>query len=228
MPNTVKTRAYRSAVRAEQARRTRLAVLRAARRLLTEHGYEATTVAMVAASAGVSVDTVYTSVGRKPELAVAVVDMVLGSADEPVPAQERDYVRAVQAAGTGHEKLAVYAAALRTLVPRTAPLLEALRRAGESDPASAAAWSMVMDRRAANMLLLAGDLRGSGDLRADLTDREVADIIWTTNSPEYWLLLRSRGWSAKRYAMLLEDLWCRVLLSEDASARPGAQGARDA
>ena len=84
-----------------------------------------------------SVDTVYTSVGRKPELAVAVVDMVLGSSDEPVPAEERDYVRAVRAAATGREKIAVYAAALRTLVPRTAPLLEALRRAGESDPASA-------------------------------------------------------------------------------------------
>jgi hypothetical protein len=142
--------------------------------------------------------------------------MVLGSADEPVPAQERDYVRAVRAAATGRDKLAVYAAALRTVVPRTAPLLEALRRAGESDPASASAWSLVMDRRAANMLLLAADLRASGDLREDLTDREVADIIWTTNSPDYWLLLQSRGWSAKRYAALLEDLWCRLLLVPDA------------
>lgn len=212
MPRTVKPRAYRSDVRTAQARQTRLAVLRAARELLTEHGYEATTVAMVAAAAGVSVDTVYTSVGRKPQLAVAVVDMVLGSSDEPVPAQERDYVRAMQAATTGRQKLQVYAAAVRTLVPRTAPLLEALRRAGESDPASAGAWSMVMERRAANMLLLAADLRGSGDVRPDLTDREVADIIWSTNSPDYWLLLKSRGWSAKRYAALLEDLWCRLLL----------------
>lgn len=212
MSRTVKTRTYRSTVRAEQAHRTRLAVLRAAKELLTEHGYDGTTVAMVAAAAGVSVDTVYASVGRKPQLAVAVVDMVLGSSNEPVPAHERDYVRAVQAAATGREKLAVYAAALRTLVPRTAPLLEALRRAGETDPASATAWSMVMDRRAANMLLMAADLRASGDLRADLTDREVADVIWSTNSPEYWLLLHSRGWSANRYAALLEDLWCRLLL----------------
>jgi AcrR family transcriptional regulator len=217
MSKPVKTRAYRSTVRAEQARRTRLAVLRAARDLLTEHGYDATTVAMIAAAAGVSVDTVYASVGRKPQLAVAVVDMVLGSADEPVPAHERDYVRAFQAARTGRAKLAVYAAAMRTLVPRTAPLLEALRRAGESDPDSASAWSMVMDRRAANMLLLAADLRTSGDLRADLSDREVADIIWSTNSAEYWLLLRSRGWSQDRYAALVEDLWCRLLLADEAA-----------
>ena len=221
MSKPVKTRPYRSTVRAEQAQRTRLAVLRAAKDLLTEHGYDATTVAMIASTAGVSVDTVYTSVGRKPELAVAVVDMVLGSADEPVPAQERDYVRAMQAAVTGPEKLGVYAAALRTLVPRTAPLLEALRRAGEADPASASAWSMVMERRAANMLLLAADLRTSGDLRADLTDREVADIVWSTNSPDYWLLLHSRGWSPDRYAELLEDLWCRLLLVPEAGRATG-------
>jgi hypothetical protein len=31
----------------------------------------------------------------------------------------------------------------------------------------------------------AADLRSTGELRTDLTDREVADIIWTMNGPEY-------------------------------------------
>jgi hypothetical protein len=70
-----------------------------------------------------------------------------------------------------------------------------------------------MARRAANMLLFTRDLRATGQLRDDLSDREVADIVWSTNSPDYWLARRSRGWSATRYAKLLEDLWCRVLLS---------------
>ncbi len=213
MSDTVKPRRYTSPVRAERAARTRRQVLAATRELLSDNGYDATTVAQIAARAGVSVDTVYTSIGRKPELVVAVIDMVLGSSDEPIPAQERDYVRAIRAAATGREKLGLYAESLRTLVPRTAPLLEALRRAGEADPESANAWAMVMDRRAANMMLMAADLRATGDLRSDLTDREVADIIWSTNSPDYWLLLRSRGWSAQRYAELLEDLWCRLLLN---------------
>lgn len=213
MAETVKTRTYRSTVRAEKARQTRLAVLAAARDLFTENGYEGTSVAEVAAAAGVSVDTVYASVGRKPELAVAVVDMVLGSSDEPVPALERDYVQAVRAAATARDKVAIYARALRTLVPRTAPLLEALRHAGEADEASARAYAAVMDRRAANMLLFARDLRVTGELREDLSDRDVADIVWSTNSPDYWLAMRSRGWSARRYSRLLEDLWCRVLLS---------------
>ena len=96
MPEPVKTRTYRSPVRAEQAAATRRAVLVAARKLFTTTGYAATTVADVARLAGVSVDTVYTSVGRKPELLLAVHDMALGGGDEPVGAEGRDYVAAVR------------------------------------------------------------------------------------------------------------------------------------
>ena len=97
MPDPVKTRRYTSVVRAEQAAATRGAVLTAARELFTTAGYGGTTVAQVARLAGVSVDTVYTSVGRKPELLLAVHDMALGGGDEPVAAEQRDYVAAIRA-----------------------------------------------------------------------------------------------------------------------------------
>jgi AcrR family transcriptional regulator len=209
---TVKTRPYRSQVRAEKAAATRRAVLDAARDLMVAKGYDATTVAEIARDAGVSVDTVYASVGRKPELVVAVIDMVLGSSHEPIPAEQRDYVVAIRAARTGREKLQLYAGSLGVVMPRTAPLIDALRRAGETDAQCAAAWTALVDRRARNMLLFAADLRASGDLRADLDDGEVADIVWSTNAPEYYLLLAARGWSTERYVRLLEDLWCRLLL----------------
>ena len=60
--------------------------------------------------------------------------------------------------------------------------------------------------------MLAADLRATGELRADLDDDAVGDIIWATNSHEYYLLLASRGWSPDRYAAHLEDLWMRLLL----------------
>ena len=211
----VKTRTYRSPVRARRAEQTRLAVLSAARDLLAERGYDTTAVADVAARAGVSVDTVYSSVGRKPQLATAVIDMVLGSADEPIAAAQRDYVRAVRQAPTSPRKLEVYAAALGRLMPQLAPLMDALRRAGETDAECARVWAGLSARRADNMLLLAADLREAGGVRSDLTDRDVADLVWSTNGPEYFLLLRSRGWTAKRYAELLADLWCRLLLVPD-------------
>lgn len=213
MPKQVKTRSYRSPQRREQASATRLSVLAAARDLLQDKGYAATTVADVASRAGVSVDTVYASVGRKPELVLAVIDMVLGGADEPVPAEERDYVQTIRGEPTVRGKIEIYAAAVARLVPRTAALQEALRKAGDTDTGCAATWQALVTRRAANMRLFAADLRSTGGLREDLTDDEVADLVWSTNAAEYWLLLDQRGWTPARYEALLVDLWSRVLLA---------------
>jgi len=213
MPEQVKTRSYRSPQRRERAAATRLSVLAAARDLLMDKGYAATTVAEVASRAGVSVDTVYASAGRKPALVLAVIDMVLGGGDQPVPAEQRDYVRAIRAEPTARGKIRVYAEAVARLVPRTAPLQEALRRAGDTDAACAQTWRRLVDRRAANMLLFASDLRSTGDLRADLTDQQVADLAWSTNAAEYWLLLDQRGWTPGQYEDLLVDVWSRLLLA---------------
>jgi AcrR family transcriptional regulator len=164
-------------VQAAKAAATRRAILRAARELLTADGYGCT-VAQVADRAGVAVDTVYASAGRKPELILAVIDMVLGEADEPVPVGEREYVLRIQAAATAEQKIAVYADALSTLLPSVAPLQEALRQAGQSEPECARAWTRLVERRAANMLLFARELRGPGELRSDLDDPSSPPTGW--------------------------------------------------
>lgn len=211
MTEPVKTRRYRSATRTAQAQETKLAVLAAARELFVSEGYGCT-VAAVAARAGVAVDTVYASVGRKPDLVRAVIDMVLGSSPEPVPAEQRDYVRRMDAAVTAREKLEIYADALTRLLPLLAPLQQALRQAAYTDPHCARAWRELVDRRAARMVVLAGELRRTGGLRADLDDQGVADVIWATNSAEYYELLRQRGWSPQQFGAHLADLWTRALL----------------
>ena len=118
----------------------------------------------------VPVHTVYASVGRKPELAIAVVDMSLGSADDPLPVEERPYVRAIREASTARGKIEAYADGLSEVMPRTAPLLEALKRAGQTHPPSAAARAHIDERRAANMRHFAAELRATGELREDVTD----------------------------------------------------------
>ncbi len=63
------------------------------------------------------------------------------------------------------------------------------------------------------MRALARNLRDADGLRADLTIREAADVLWATNSPElYGLLVMDRGWSPRRYERWLADTWCRILL----------------
>jgi AcrR family transcriptional regulator len=188
-------------------------VLLAARDLFTTQGYLETTVADVARRAEVSVDTLYASVGRKPQLLLAVHDMVLGSADEPVAAEQRDYVLAVRAATGATAKLTTYAEALGRLLPRTVPLAESLRVAAQSDAECRTVWEGLNERRAANMLAFAADLRATGELREDLSDEDVAHLVWTTNSPEFYLLTTARGRTPEHYVSVVIDMWTRTLLA---------------
>lgn len=207
------SRGYRSPQRQRQAAATRLAVLRAARDLFVTRGYPDTTVARVAQQAKVSVDTLYASVGRKPQLLLAVHDMVLGSADEPIAATQREYVQAVRAAAGARAKLTTYAEALGRVFPTTVPLAESLRVAAQGDMDCRKVWDGLNERRAANMLLLARDLRATGELRDDLSDEDVAHLVWTTNSPEFYLLTTSRGRTPEHYVAVVNDLWIRTLLA---------------
>lgn len=72
-------------------------ILQAARERFTEPGSAATTVAGVAAEAGVAVDTVYAAVGAKPVLFRLLLETAISGTDEAVPAEERDYVRRIKA-----------------------------------------------------------------------------------------------------------------------------------
>ena len=205
-------RRYTSALRSEQARATRSAVLEAARKLFAERGYAATGVAAIAERAGVAVDTVYATVGRKPVLLRAVLETAISGVDEAVPAEERDYVHRIRAAETAREKLELYAGAMAEIGPRLAPVHRALAEAALTDADCAALHVEIRERRAANMRLFAADLRATGELRPELTDDEVADVVWSMNAPEYRALFMERGWSAERFDRWLADAWIRLLL----------------
>ena len=53
----------------------------------------------------------------------------------------------------------------------------------------------------------------TGRLRRDLSISKVADIVWSLNSPEFYLLLiEERGWTAEDFEHWLADAWVRLLL----------------
>jgi AcrR family transcriptional regulator len=207
-------RPYRSAVRAEHAAATRRAVLQAARELFGQQGYAATSIAAIASRADVAVDTVYAAAGRKPALLRELVETTLSGTDEAVPGEQREYVIQIRAAASAREKVAIYAAAVGEIGVRMAPIQLALAEASVIDADCAALRAEISARRANNMRLFAADLRATGELRADLTDDEVADIVWSMNSAEYRaLLVGERGWTAERFGTWLADAWTRLLLS---------------
>ncbi|MFP5345923.1 MAG: TetR/AcrR family transcriptional regulator [Actinomycetes bacterium] len=217
MSRTVKTRSYSGEGRRAAAAERRRRILHAALEMFAAQGYAGTSMGAVARRAGVALDTVYALVGRKPELVLAVHDLVLGEEatdvdGQPLPALQRRYVAAVRAAPDARSKIQTYAAALAGLLPRTAPLMEALREAGETDEGCRRVWESVDERRAANMRLFAADLRATGELRDDLTDDDVADLVWSMNAPGYYTALARRGWEPERYAALVADVWTRTFL----------------
>jgi AcrR family transcriptional regulator len=209
----VKSRTYNNALRRERAAATRVRILAAARDLFLDRGYARATAREIAARAGVSLDTVYAAAGRKPQIMLELVEEAISGQDHAVPAEARDYVLAMQRAAGARAKIEIYAAALAVVLPRLAPLVQVLREAAPTDDDCARLWKTIGDRRAANMLLFAQDLRATGELRPDLRDGDVADLVWSTNAPEYYQLLADRGWSPERYRGLIVDLWTRVLLT---------------
>ena len=212
MTGAVKRR-YDGSRRRAAAERRRLEILAAARALFVEGGYAATSVQAVADRAGVSLDTVYATVGRKPQLLLAVHDMALAEGPEPVPAEQRDYVRAVAAAPSAEEKLRIYAAAMARVLPQTVPIMRALREAGATEPECAAQHDAISRRRAANMRRFVADLRATGELRPELSDDDAADLVWSLNSPEWYGLVTGTGRSPEQYAELFVDVLLRTLLT---------------
>lgn len=208
------SRPYNSERRAAKAAENRSAILQAARELISDNGYRGTSIAQIAKAAGVAVDTVYASVGRKPQLMRELVETALSGSDSTVPGPERDYVTGMRAVGSAREKLGIYAKAVTRIQVRLVPVFAALREAAVTDPDCAALWSEISARRANNMRMLAADLRTTGQLRDDMDDGEVADAIWSMNGPEYWLMLvAERGWSPDQYRAWLVEVWCRTLLA---------------
>jgi hypothetical protein len=166
----------------------------------------------VADRAGVALDTVYAAVGRKPELARLLIETAISGTDQAIPAEQRDYVQAIQAALDAKTKIAIYAAAITAIAPRMALVLGIIQQAA-AEPELAALRTEIAERRAANMRRFVADLATVAPLRLD--PGQAADIVWATNSAElYQLLVGQRGWTPQRYEQFLADTWQRLLLAD--------------
>jgi AcrR family transcriptional regulator len=210
----VKTRTYRSPLREQRAHQTRRAILEAARRAFVARGYATTTIAQIAADAGVAVDTVYAAVGPKPSLFRLLLETAISGTDVAVAAEERAYVQQIHAAGSAREKIDVYAEAVSVVLERMAPLQLVLAEAAGSTTELARIRDEIDERRARNMRLFAAELGATGQLRSALDIDELADVVWATSSAQmYALLVSRRGWSRDRYARWLRELWRRLFLT---------------
>ena len=193
-------RHYASAVRAEQVRATRRAVVEAARELFVRQGWTATSVEHVAAAAGVSRATVFT-VGGKPELLKLAYDTAIGGDDEDIAVADRPAVRSLSAAPDLDTLVARYVELVVATGARVAGIYLALRAAAAADDRVRALFAEVQAQRLTGATGFVATLTARGWLRPGLDPAVAADVLWTLLDPSlHAALVHDRGWPPERFA----------------------------
>jgi AcrR family transcriptional regulator len=203
--------------RREQAARTRARILDAAYELFCEFGFRATTMAAIAARAGVAVQTVYFTFHTKDELVQAIHERtVLGDESLP-PALQTWHIEAM--------KQPDIAAAVRgivigtaTILARVAPMVPAYHAVAH-EPAGQL-WRRSEDLRLQGMLDLVSALSRKTPIRPDLTPQRAADVLFVLLGPDlYRTIVIERGWTSEEWARLIEHSILREIFhTNDATA----------
>jgi AcrR family transcriptional regulator len=189
--------------RALQAQQTRRDIVDAARRLFAERGYSVTSVKDIAAEAGVSVQTVYDSVGRKPELLVALNDAI----DES--ARVGEIVGQAMAEGTTDALVALSPRITREIVEHAGDIVRIATNAAATQPDLRHIREDGLARHRAGARMVCELLRKRHALRrglrvdtaadtlAAVTDVDVALMLsdhyrWTPDQIESWMTSTAR------------------------------------
>jgi AcrR family transcriptional regulator len=222
-------RHYDNSRRRERAATTQLRIVTAARELLLEHGYAATTMAAVAASAGVAVQTVYSALGGgKAALVKRVWDVTIAGDLDPVPLGARSPVRDVLAEPDPARVLVAYARLSRDVYERLGPLARVLRAAAVGDPEVAQVVDTTERERLAGTTSLATHLDGRGALRPGLSVERAGHRLWVLNGGEVadGLVLRC-GWTLDDYEdWMAESMVGAVLPRGGDPAAPEGEAAK--
>ena len=197
-------RPYQSSLRAQQAEATTRAIVDAAANLFSHKGYGAVSLDAVAAAAGVSRATVFTSMGGKPALLRAAFRAAFGRAAGPrtspcrswsVPAAWR-FAPARRSTATSP----VTPGLVTSLFHQMARVYEAIREGARSDPAVQELWIEVNTERRRGAETIVADVKARSRLRPGLDETAAADVVWVLNDPvHYDMLVRGRGWSDEQF-----------------------------
>jgi AcrR family transcriptional regulator len=206
---------YESPRRQEQARETRLRIVQAARDLFVAQGYGRTTMADVARTAGVAVETVYAAFRNKPALLRQVWFVGFRGYDEDVRLLHRPETQAVLAEPDLPTRLRKQAGFMTPVFRRIGPLLVALRGAAAGEPAAADMLAEFDRLRLDAATQYARTARETGRLR--VSEAECRDVLAATMDGALWQrLVAECGWPDDRFAAWLGELWVSMLVDQGA------------
>src|SRR5215203_5427948 len=189
MAERVKTRSYNSSRRREQAAATRRDILGAAQRLFERQGYAATTMAAIAAEAGVALKTVYLAFETKSGVLRALWNQLLRGDEGEAPVAERSWYREAVEEPDPERQLRLNARNSRAAKTRIAVLLDVIRTAATADPDIEKLWACIQTEFHANQRVIVESLDDKKALKPGLDVDRATDILWTLNHPDVWQLL---------------------------------------
>ena len=191
-----------------------MAILDAAHDLFVARGYGATTVADIAAAAGVAPETVYSAFRNKPTLLKTLVDVRAAGDDEPIPVAQREPFRRIAEERDARRKLEHFATAARAMLERGVGEVQlVVRAAASADPKIAELWTDLTQQRRTGATRIAAVLAEAGVLRDGLSVDRARDLIWLYIAPEVDGLLVERGWTIEQRERWLADTLYDALLA---------------
>jgi AcrR family transcriptional regulator len=207
------TRRYSSAVRNEQAARTRAAILDAASDLFLERGYARTTMQDIAELAGVARDTVHAVFGSKARVLTALIDARLVPDGSVANVTQRPDAQAVKDEVDQRRQIELFATFITAISTELRPVFEILRTASAVEPEMGRVFEEMDRFRMQNMQNYAKWIAARGPLR--VTTRRAGEIIWTLASPDVARMLCDElGWTQAQHAQWLSDTLTRTLLPD--------------
>jgi AcrR family transcriptional regulator len=219
-------RRYHSPHRQEQAAATRVAILEAAHRLFERHGYGTTTMAAIAAEAGVALKTVYLAFETKSGVLRALWNLRLRAGRDQVPIAQQQWYREALEEPNPERQLRLNARNSRAAKHRIATVLDVIAAAAPLDPDIAALWDRIQSDYHANQRLIVESLNQKRALKAGLDADRASDILWTINHPNTWhLLVGERGWTPHQYEQWTAELACSQLLDRPKATPKGRRQA---
>ena len=207
-------RPHEGAARQARTRRTRAAVVEAARTLFLERGYASTTIEAISDLSDTPQATVYRLFSSKIGILKAVLDVSIVGDDEAVAMADRPQVGALLSDPDPKNQLAGFASLVRDVMARAGPVHRILADAARSDADAASLLAEIARQRLDGQRRIARSLAHSGFLRSGLRERDAADLIHALASPEvYGLLVFDRGWNGQRYEEWLTSILVDQLVS---------------
>ena len=208
------TRRYNSPRRREQAAATRNEILDAAQRLFEEQGYSGTTMAAIAAEAGVALKTVYVAFETKSGVLRALWHLLLRGDEGDSPVRERGWYREVLKEPDPERQLRLNARNSRMVKERAGALIRVIRSAAPVDTDIQALWSRIQSDFYDVQRPIVEALQRKGALAPGFDVTRGTDILWALNHPDVWhLLVGERGWTPDQYEQWFADTTCSQLLA---------------